>query len=120
MRIVWKDSKPKTYKPVRYRKYTVTGSSKGWTTNIPGDNNVYSTHYCALNAIDKYLGGVGQMGVPNAEHTELKLLAQRGCFRMMKKCAVCSKKHNTYYKYLPCCLSCFARLIKTERHFTRL
>ena len=62
MRIVWKDSKPKTYKPVKYRKFMVYGSPKGWTTNVPGDENIYKTHYCALNAIDKALGDYGQKG----------------------------------------------------------
>ena len=62
MRIVWKDSKPKTYKPVKYRGYMIKGSPKGWETNIPEDNNLYRTHYCALNAIDKHLGSHGQKG----------------------------------------------------------
>lgn len=77
MRIVWKDSKPKTYKPVRYRKYTVNGSAKGWTTNIPGDNNIYSTHYCALNAIDKHLGGVGQMGSAKRQAYGIKIIGTK-------------------------------------------
>lgn len=62
MRVVWKDSKPKSYKPVRYRKHTITGSPEGWSTDLPGDNNLYANHYSALNAIDKALGGYGQMG----------------------------------------------------------
>lgn len=62
MRIVWKDSMPRTYKPMKYRNHMIYGSVKGWTTDIEGDDNIYSTHYCALNAIDKALGGYGQMG----------------------------------------------------------
>lgn len=62
MRIVWKDSKPKSYKPVKYRGQMIYGSPQGWTTDIAGDNNIYKNHYCALNAIDKALGGCGQMG----------------------------------------------------------
>ena len=62
MRVVWKDSKPKSYKPVKYRKHMIYGSPQGWTTDIKGDNNIYKSHYCALNAIDKALGGHGQMG----------------------------------------------------------
>ena len=77
MRIVWKDSKPKTYKPVRYRKYTVEGSPQGWTTNIPGDNNIYSSHYCALNAIDKYLGGFGQMGTAKRKSYGIKIVGTK-------------------------------------------
>ena len=62
MRIVWKDSKPKLHKPVKYRNHTINGYNGGWTTDLPGDNNIYRTHYCALNAIDKALGGGGQKG----------------------------------------------------------
>ena len=62
MRVVWKDSAPKNKKPIKYRKNHVYGYGKGWITTIPGDDNVYSSHYCALNAIDKALGGYGQMG----------------------------------------------------------
>lgn len=62
MRIVWKDSVGRGYKPVKYRGHCAEGSSVGWTIDVPGDNNIYSSHYCALNAIDKALGGYGQMG----------------------------------------------------------
>lgn len=62
MRVVWKDSNAKGHKPVKYRGYFAEGFNGGWAINIPGDDNIYRTHYCALNAIDKYLGGSGQMG----------------------------------------------------------
>ena len=62
MRVVWKDSKPKSYKPVKYRNHFVNGSPKGWTTTIPGDDNLYANHYSALNAIDAALGGEGIRG----------------------------------------------------------
>lgn len=62
MRIVWKDSNPRTYKPIKYRGQTVTGSPAGWSISIEGDNNLYKSHYCALNAIDKALGGHSQKG----------------------------------------------------------
>lgn len=61
-RVVWKDSFARDKKPVRYRKHTISGYGDGWITNIPNDDNVYCTHYDALNAIDKHLGGTGQMG----------------------------------------------------------
>ncbi len=61
MRVIWKDSRKK-YKPIKYRDYMVQGSSKGWTTTIPGDDNLYKSHYCALNAIDAALGGTGRYG----------------------------------------------------------
>lgn len=62
MRIIWKDSSAKGHKPVKYRGYYAKGYAGGWSINVPGDNNIYRTHYCALNAIDKYLGGTGQKG----------------------------------------------------------
>lgn len=62
MRVVWKDSNARSHKPVKYRGYFAEGFNGGWAINIPGDDNIYKTHYCALNAIDKYLGGTGQMG----------------------------------------------------------
>ncbi len=60
--ITWKDSKAKDYKPVKYRGHTAYGSPNGWYTDVEGDNNLYATHYDALNAIDKALGGSGQKG----------------------------------------------------------
>ena len=62
MRVIWKDSKPKTYKPVKYRNCMIYGSPKGWTTDLEGDDNIYKTHYDALNAIDAALGGEGRRG----------------------------------------------------------
>lgn len=51
MRVVWKDSKPKNYKPVKYRNDMIYGSPEGWSNNIPDDDNLYATHYDALNEI---------------------------------------------------------------------
>lgn len=63
MRIVWKDSKkPESYKPIKYRGHMITGTPKGWTTDLPGDDNLYISHYCAENAIDAALGGEGIRG----------------------------------------------------------
>ena len=62
MRVVWRDSKPKEYKPVKYRGHMVYGSPRGWMTDIPGDDNLYKTNYHALNAIDAALGGTGRYG----------------------------------------------------------
>lgn len=77
MRIVWKDSKPRTYKPVKYRGHMIYGSPKGWTTNIPGDDNLYASHYCALNAIDKALGGHGQMGSAKRKSYGIKIVGKK-------------------------------------------
>lgn len=77
MRIVWKDSKPRTYKPVKYRKHMIYGSPKGWTTTLPNDRNVYATHYDALNAIDAALGGSGQMGNAKRQKYGIKVIGRK-------------------------------------------
>ena len=59
MRIVWKDSAPKT-KPLQtlqYRDCTISQCGDGWITNVPGDDNIYFPRECAFNAIDEMLGG---------------------------------------------------------------
>ena len=77
MRIVWKDSKPSAYKPVRYRKHMVYGSPKGWTTTIPGDEFIYANHYSALNAIDQALGGFGQMGSEKRKSYGIQIVGKK-------------------------------------------
>lgn len=78
MRVVWKDSKPKSYKPVKYRNHFIYGSPKGWTTTIPGDDNLYATNYDALNAIDKALGGHGQMGSAKRQKYGIQIIGKKG------------------------------------------
>ena len=78
MRIVWKDSKPRSYKPVKYRNQMIYGSPEGWTTNLPGDQNLYATHYDALNAVDQALGGHGQMGGAKRQSYGIKIIGQKG------------------------------------------
>lgn len=59
MRIVWKDSNPKTKdrnKSLRYRGFTITQYGDGWVTNMPGDINIYLPRESAYNAIDEILG----------------------------------------------------------------
>lgn len=62
MRVIWKDSvKAKTCAPVTYRKIVIEryekDNVKGWTIGIDGDNNIYARQDCAMNAINKALGG---------------------------------------------------------------
>ena len=76
-RIVWKDSRPKTHKPVKYRGYYAKGYNGGWTIDVPGDHNIYKTHYCALNAIDKYLGGHGQMGAAKRKAYGIQIIGKK-------------------------------------------
>ena len=80
MRVVWKDSKPRSYKPVKYRNHIINGSPKGWTTTIPGDDNLYSSHYCALNAIDAALGGEGIRGKGTKKRQEygIQIIGKKG------------------------------------------
>lgn len=77
MRIVWKDSAPKLHKPIKYRGYIIEGYANGWTTNIPGDQYIYATHYCALNAVDKFLGGYGQMGSAKRKNYGIRILGKK-------------------------------------------
>lgn len=77
MRVVWKDSKPKQHKPVKYRGHMIHGYNGGWTTTIPGDDNIYRTHYCALNAIDKALGGHGQMGSAKRQAYGIQIVGKK-------------------------------------------
>lgn len=67
MRIVWKDSQAaQQWQPMQYRKVMITsffdGRLKGWIIDIPGDDNIYASRYCACNAIDKALGGEPRRG----------------------------------------------------------
>ena len=62
MRVIWKDSvKAKTCPPMLYRKITISryekDNIKGWIIGIEGDNNIYARQDCAMNAINKALGG---------------------------------------------------------------
>jgi hypothetical protein len=62
---------------VKYRNHTIYGSPKGWTTSLPDDDNLYATHYCALNAIDKALGGYGQMGCAKRKKYGIKIIGKK-------------------------------------------
>jgi hypothetical protein len=72
MRIVWKDTyKANGYKPFKYRGVWVNGYPNGWTTDMPGDNNLYLTRDDAFNAIDKAIGGSGHKGTSSTRKTGL-------------------------------------------------
>ena len=77
MRIVWKDSIPQKYKPLKYRKHFLYGTPKGWTTTIPGDDNLYANHYCAQNAIDKHLGDYGQRGDEKRKRYGIQIVGKK-------------------------------------------
>ena len=77
MRIVWKDSNSLGHKPVKYRGHFAEGYNGGWIVDIPGDDNIYRTHYCALNAIDEYLGGVGQKGNAKRQSYGIQIIGKK-------------------------------------------
>ena len=78
MRIVWKDSnQPKEYKPVKYRDHFVCGTPNGWTTTVPGDDNLYKNHYCAKNAVDAFYGDLGQHGCEKRKKYGIQITGKR-------------------------------------------
>lgn len=79
MRVIWRDSNaPKEYKPIRYRGFMVWGSPRGWEITVPGDTNVYSSHYCALNAIDQHFGDYGQRGSEKRKGYGIQIIGKEG------------------------------------------
>lgn len=77
MRIVWKDSNARVYKPIKYRDYIIQGSARGWTISVPGDDNLYVSHYCAQNAIDKAMGDYGQHGSEKRKRYGIQIVGKR-------------------------------------------
>lgn len=59
MRIVWKDSSARNLEPKQYRGYEIAEYENGWSVTLPGDDNIYKSVICAMNAIDQILGGRG-------------------------------------------------------------
>jgi len=79
MRIVWKDSSPKS-KPwvtLQYRGYIVSQYEKGWVTNVPGDDNIYFPRDCALNAIDEILGGKTRKANPKRHQLGISIVGRK-------------------------------------------
>lgn len=77
MRIVWKDSKPANYKPIKYRGHFIYGTPKGWTTDLPNDNNLYKNHYSAQNAIDEAFGDFGQRGTQKRKSYGIQIVGKK-------------------------------------------
>lgn len=77
MKIVWKDSSARAHKPVKYRGFYAEGYNGGWSIDVPGDDNIYRTHYCALNAIDKHLGGSGQISSAKRKEYGIQIIGKK-------------------------------------------
>lgn len=78
MRVIWRDSlQPKEYKPLRYRKFYILGTPKGWAITVPGDNNLYKTHYCAQNAIDAHYGDLGAHGTEKRKRYGIQIVGTK-------------------------------------------
>ncbi len=79
MRVIWKDSnKPKEYQPIRYRGFMIWGTPKGWEVTVPGDNNIYKTHYSAQNAIDQHFGDFGTRGTEKRKAYGIQIISTKG------------------------------------------
>lgn len=79
MRIVWKDSSPKT-KPwveLKYRNHLITQYGDGWVTDIPGDDNIYYPRESALNAIDEILGGKTRKANPQRHQLGINIIGRK-------------------------------------------
>lgn len=79
MRIVWKDSSPKS-KPwvtLQYRGYMISQYGEGWITNVPGDDNIYFPRDCALNAIDEILGGKTRKANPKRHQLGITVVGRK-------------------------------------------
>lgn len=75
MRVVWKDSLDK--KMLIYRDIAVTRYGDGWIIDLPGDNNIYSPRDCALNAIDKILGGKTRKANPQRHSLGIQVIGMK-------------------------------------------
>lgn len=79
MRIVWKDSAPKSdvNQILRYRDCVISYYRDGWVTNIPGDDNIYFPRECALNAIDEMLGGKTRKANPKRHQLGIIVIGRK-------------------------------------------
>lgn len=75
MRVVWKETVYHRETRV-YRDRTITKHEKGWSTDIPGDNNIYAAFFDAFNAIDEALGPNIGRRKPKARSTRIKIIGE--------------------------------------------
>lgn len=79
MRIVWKDSAPKSkpWQTLQYRGCTISQCGDGWVTNVHGDNNIYFPRECAYNAIDQMLGGETRKKNPKRHRLGITIIGRK-------------------------------------------
>ena len=81
MRVVWKDSKlyergKRQQDTNRYKTYHIYKELGGWTTNIPGDDNVYARYDHACNTINDFLGHK-RVGRGRFEGYQIKVIGKK-------------------------------------------
>lgn len=79
MRIVWKDSAPKSkpWQTLQYRGCIISQHGDGWVTNIPGDDDIYFPRECAYNAIDRILGGETRKKNPKRHRLGITVIGRK-------------------------------------------
>lgn len=78
MKVVWKDSSKRIVRkaPRIYRGIEVIGLDRGWSVDLPEDNNIYRTYPCAQNAIDRILGGHGTTGTAVLRKQDIQIFVK--------------------------------------------
>lgn len=75
MRVVWKDSGSRGYRPTKYRGYNLTKLGDGtWITDIPNDKYIYHNLEMTKNAADKILGGEPRKKNPKRHNMGIKIV----------------------------------------------
>lgn len=76
MRVVWKDSR--TYKTYHYRGHNIEKCPGGWSTTVPGDENIYYSAEMAHNAVDQMLGGKTRKANPGRHKLGIVVVGKKG------------------------------------------
>lgn len=79
MRVVWKDSFGRRENGMTsvYRRHAISAHGNGWVTDIIGDNNVYSSKWSAMNAIDQHYGDFAPDGSKKRFADGIKVIGQK-------------------------------------------
>lgn len=78
MRVVWKDTNVRKYHTCKYRGYEIEQLEEGGCIiHREDDDNVYSSRFSAMNAIDEYLGGTGQRGAAKRRELGVQVIGKK-------------------------------------------